>query len=49
MHNAHHRSAVCARHELRNCHFSGNSVTEAAYYLGAAEKKRHNAVTPFAT
>ena len=23
--------------ELRNCHFSGNFVTEAAHYLGAAE------------
>ena len=39
----------CARRELRNCHFRGNFVTEAAHYLGAAEMKRHNAVTPFAT
>ena len=35
--------------ELRNCHFSGNFVTETAHYLGAVESKRHNAVTPFAT
>ena len=26
--------------ELRNCHFSGNFVTEAAHHLGAAETVR---------
>ena len=37
MRNAQQRGAVCARRELRNCHFSGNFVTEATHYLGVAE------------
>ena len=49
MRNAQQRGALCAHGELRNCHFSGNFVTETAHYLGAVESKRHNAVTPFAT
>ena len=38
MRNAHQRGALCARRELRNCHLSGNFVTEATHYLGVAKR-----------